>query len=311
MIRTAFAACAFGLTLSAASAQPSESQSDIVVTGVRPEQVQAFVEQVSAVPASVDQIARWDDDICLTVAGLAADQGQAIVDRVSYRAQGVGLRAGGVGCQANVFVFFAADGAEFARQLVEREPSLFAYLHEEHIVTLGRGALTSFVQSQRPIRWWHVTQTRGADGDRLGSDSAQTAAGPPPSPEEMRPTPDGFSGAQVVRSQGTRVRSVERQDFNRVVIIVDGAKAGGYPIDGLADYIAMVTLAQIDADAQTSQYPTILNLFAEDPDLVSFEMTNWDRAYLDGLYRSNRNAASVTQQLREISQRMSARGDGG
>lgn len=295
------------LALSQASGQQPEpvSQADIVVTGVRPEQIQAFVEQVSAVPPSVRQIARWDDDICFTVAGVPAEQGQTIVDRVSYRAEMVGLHAGREGCRPNVFVFFASDADGFTRQLVDRDRSLFAYFHEENVVTLGQEALRSFVDTPRAVRWWHVTQTRGADGDRLGSDQAQSVAPPPPDPGELKAGPDGFSGVQAVRSQGTRVRSVERQDFNRVVIIVDGQKAAGYPLDGIADYVAMVTLAQIDPAAQTRDYPTILNLFDDDPDAVSFEMTNWDLAYLDGLYRSTRNSASVTQQVRDISRRMS------
>lgn len=295
------------LALSQAAGQQPEPQpqADLVVTGVRPEQIQSFVEQVSAVPPSVRQIARWDEDICFRVAGLPAEQGQVIVDRVSYRAEMVGLHAGRQGCRPNVFVFFAADADGFTHQLVERDRSLFAYFHEENVVTLGQEALSSFVDTPRAVRWWHVTQTRGADGDNLGSDQTQVAAPPPPRPEELKGRPDGFSGVQVTRSQGSRVRSVERQDFNRVVIIVDGQKAAGYPVDGIADYIAMVTLAQIDPNAQTRDYPSILNLFADDPDAVSFEMTNWDLAYLDGLYRSTRNSASVTQQIRDISRRMS------
>ncbi len=296
------------LALSPASAQQPEAdpQADIVVTGVGPEQIQTFVQQVSAVPPSVDQMGRWNDDICLTVAGLPAEQGQVIVDRVSYRAQMVGLTAGRAGCRANAFVFFASDANAFTRQLVERERSLFAYYHEEHIHTLGQEALTSFVETPRAVRWWHVLQTRGADGDRLGSSQAGSSS-PPPS-GELRADPDGITGAQAVRSQGTRTRSVERQDFNRVVIVVDGQMVSGYPVDGIADYIAMVTLAQIDPGAQTRTYPTILNLFTGDPEAMSFEMTNWDTAYLNGLYRSNRNAASVTQQIRDISRRMA--GDG-
>jgi len=34
----------------------------------------------------------------------------------------------------------------------------------------------------------------------------------------------------------------------------------------------------------------------------------WDRAYLDGLYRATRNAASASQQVREISRRMAGNG---
>lgn len=292
-----------GLSSAVAQEGAPEPQFDIVVTGVRPEQIQAFVEQVSTAPPSLDQIARWDDDICISAAGLGAEQSQTVVDRVSSRAQAVGLRPGRAGCRPNVFVFFASDGSGFARGLLEQRRSLFAYYHEENIATLGQGALASFIETPRPIRWWHVVQTRAADGDRLGSESARSEA--PPPPETMTAVPDGFSGVQSVRSQGTRVRSVERQDFNRVIIIVDAQLAEGYPLDSIADYVAMVTLAQIDPQAQVRDFPTILNLFNEDLENTSFEMTNWDAAYLNGLYRSERNAASMTQQVRDISRRMS------
>ena len=123
--------------------QEAPPQPDIVVTGVRPEQIQAFVEQVSAVPPSVDQIARWDDNICMSVAGLSEEQGQHVVDRISHRAEAVGLDAGRGGCRPNVYMFFADEADTFARRLVDERKSLFAYYHEEHIVTLGQAALTS------------------------------------------------------------------------------------------------------------------------------------------------------------------------
>lgn len=310
MKRHMFAFAALGVVgVTPAFGQPTAppDQSDIVVTGVRPERIQTFVEQVSAVPPSVNQIARWNDDICVVVAGASEEQSQFLVDRIAYRAEAVGLDAGRSGCQANVFVFLASDGDAFARRLVEERKSLFAYYHEEHIATLGQEALTSFVETPRAVRWWHVIQTRGSDGDRLGSGQAGNSSPPPPRDGEP-PDADSFQGVQAVRSTGSRVRAAERQDFNRVVVIVDGQRAMDYPLESLADYIAMVTLAQIDPTAQTGDYPTILNLFADNPEDASFEMTVWDRAYLDGLYRTTRNAASASQQVREISRRMG--GDG-
>lgn len=309
MIRTAaglMAAVALFALSTASGQQPGEPepQSDIVVTGVRPEQIQAFVEQVSAVPPSVDQIARWDDDICVSLAGLGAAQGQIVVDQISLRAHAVGLRPGATGCRPNVFVYFAANGNNFARQLLAERQSLFAYYHEEGIATLGQAALSSFVETPRPVRWWHVVQTRGADGHRLGSEQAGNGSPPPPTEPGRPPDADSLSGVQAVRSTGSRVRAAERQDFNRVVVIVDGTQIEGIPVESIADYIAMVTLAQIDPEAQTREYPTILNLFSDNPDDVSFVMTNWDQAYLSGLYASTRNSASVTQQVRDISRRM-------
>ncbi len=307
MIRTVvLALTAALLSQPSASAQDDapEPQFDIVVTGERPEHIQAFVELISTAPPSADQLARWNNDICITAAGLGAEQSQTVVDRISLRAQAVGLRPGRTGCRPNVFVFFASDGSGFARGLLEQRRSLFAYYHEENIATLGQQALTSFIEATRPVRWWHVVQTRGADGDRLGSDPARSEA--PPPPDTMTAVPDGFTGVQSVRSQGTRIRSIERQDFNRVIIIVDAQLAEGYPLDSIADYLAMVTLAQVDPQAQMREFPTILNLFNEDLENTSFEMSNWDTAYLNGLYRSERNAASMTQQVSDISRRMRA-----
>lgn len=315
MIRTAsslFAALTLFALSSASGQQPDpEPQPDVVVTGVRPEQIQAFVEQVSAVPPSVDQIARWDDDICVTLAGLAAEQGQIVVDQISRRAHAVGLRPGAAGCRPNVFVYFAANGNTFASDLLAERQSLFAYRSEEGIATLGQAALTSFVETPRPVRWWHVVQTRSADGRRLGSGQAGNRAPPPPTEPDKPPDADSLTGVQAVRSSGSRLRAAERQDFNRVVVIVDGTQIAGIPVESIADYIAMVTLAQIDPQAQTRTYPTILNLFSDNPDDVSFVMTDWDRAYLSGLYASTRNAASVTQQVRDISRRMQGDPPGG
>jgi hypothetical protein len=104
------------------------------------------------------------------------------------------------------------------------------------------------------------------------------------------------------------LRAAERQDFNRAIVIVDGQRASGYPLEGLADYIALVTLAQIDPNGRTIEFPTILNLFASGAETAPPSMTEWDLAYLSGLYRSQRNAASATQQVREISRRMTGEG---
>ena len=57
--------------------------------------------------------------------------------------------------------------------------------------------------------------------------------------------------------------------------------------DVLTDHdIAMVSLAQIDPDADTSAYASILNVF-NDPDAAD-SLTQWDTAYLAGLYDAER-----------------------
>ena len=50
----------------------------------------------------------------------------------------------------------------------------------------------------------------------------------------------------------------------------------------------MVALAQVDAEADTAAYPTILNLFA-DPASAPAGLTDWDRSYLTALYDAELN----------------------
>jgi hypothetical protein len=67
----------------------------------------------------------------------------------------------------------------------------------------------------------------------------------------------------------------------------------------------MVTLAQINPEADTANAPTILNLFngaTIDPKPTS--LTSWDLAYLRGLYASSDTPRNTRQQEGQIVRRM-------
>jgi hypothetical protein len=68
----------------------------------------------------------------------------------------------------------------------------------------------------------------------------------------------------------------------------------------------MVTLAQLDPRADTSTYPTILNLFSSPAPGAQrpTAMTDWDVAYLHGLYDATRDARNSNQQEAEIATTM-------
>ncbi len=69
--------------------------------------------------------------------------------------------------------------------------------------------------------------------------------------------------------------------------------------DALADYLAFVALAQIDPEADTSAYDSVLNLF--DRDDPAEGLTGWDRAYLEGLYSSESNRIHQASQVQSVS----------
>lgn len=267
-----------------------DADNTIVVTARTPEQTQRFVEQMSIAPGTADQLARWDQEICTSVVGLPQRQGQFLADHIARRALELGLRPGGPGCHGNLAVFVSADANAMARQLFEQDRSLFAYHQENNVNTLGQIAFEDFLNTPRAVRWWHVAQTIGADGNPLSGDASV----------------GGISNAPVARSSGSRLNSDTRQDFNRAIIIVDASRVGGVQLATLADYIAMVALAQVNPSADTSAFPTIMNVFAERPAgaPAPTAMTEWDLAFLNALYSSTRHAANVQQQQREIARRM-------
>lgn len=289
MRRLATALSFFMLTPLPALAQSTTSP-DIVVTGVRPEQAQSYVAQVAIPAPTADQLPRWDNAICTSIAGMPARQAQFLADRLAQRAAAVGLQPGGPGCQANVAIFVTRDSDSFSRELFERDRERFAYFAANNVSTLGRGAMDDFLSTSRAVRWWYVAQTFGADGISLAGDASS----------------GGMSNAPSTRATGTRLTGATREDLSQVIIVIDAQRVQGVQLATLADYVSFIALAQINPNATTSDYPTIMNLFngtqmnASAPNAL----TLWDTAFLDALYKADRNAVNPSTQQREIARRM-------
>lgn len=239
----------------------------------------SFVSGISA-PSAKGRLARWDRKICPGVTGLKKEYAQHIVDRIATVAVAVGLEVGAPGCKANLLVVATDDAQGLARKAVDDNPSIFG--RYEDGVTRGRVALKDFIETPRPVRWWHVTFTQGADGQRYTT-----------------------GGNLTVRSMG-RVRATTRDDFDHVIVIMDVSRIGVINFDALADYITMVGLAQIDPAANTAGVATILNLFSDRERGVApvNRMTDWDVAYLKGLYTVRREVIRGARQERDITRGM-------
>lgn len=272
-----------------AQAQPAAESEEIVVVGEQlREMVRGFVDEMAIAPGGQRQMARWDRKICPLVAGLPERQLQYMADRIAMRAAQVGLEAEGPGCRANILVFVTPDASRLAAGIVDEYRALVAYYSTTGVSTLGRGPLEDFTASTAPVRWWHVNQTVSADGQQLGAENTDAPAavrsGQPPS----------------------RLRRATRQDFLRVLIIVDARQAAGLQFQALSDYVAMVALAQLDPAGEATGVPSVLNVFA-DRDAgrpVPAAMTQWDEEYLQGLYNARRTAPTELWQRRDIARNM-------
>lgn len=269
-----------------ASNAPSTTVDEVVVTAARPGQtVRNFVADVAAPVRGEGQLARWDRTICPGVAGMRGRYAQVLLDRIAVAAYRVGLDVGEPGCRPNVLVFATSDSNALARDIVENNHALVSFYGDTGNAG-GRAALRDFESTARPVRWWHVTRTMTSDGLMVGRGQDE-------------PT-------QVTVRGGGRLRRNTRQDFDRVVIVLDVARAQGVPFGAISDYIAMVALAQLDPTAATGAYPTVLNLFADQAAgrPAPAGLTDWDVSYLQGLYGARRDARSVGSQVDDITRTM-------
>lgn len=250
---------------------------DIVVDGRPLEQIaRAFVGEVSA-PARGRGMARWRDGLCVGVANLQPDLAQYIADRVSTVAEDLGLKPGEPGCTPHVLIVATVDAPVFTRQFVDMRPGLFRVGGSG--MDRGARALEAFIENDQPVRWWNVSLPVN---DETGLTAVRLPGYDPP-----------FVG--VVAS---RLTTQIVDDSKRAFVIVDVDKTKNISVEQLADYIAFVALAQVDPEADTSGYATILNVF-DDPGQTQ-NLTNWDRAYLQGLYNTIRRRQNFSAQRTEV-----------
>tara|TARA_R110002167_G_scaffold21029_7_gene76564 strand:- start:1765 stop:2721 length:957 start_codon:yes stop_codon:yes gene_type:complete len=258
--------------------------------------VREFVNEVAA-PNRNRGIARWEKDVCIGVANLSGPAAQYIVDRMSAVALDIGLTPGEPGCEANVIVIASDSADRVAEELVNER--LNAMIIGGSGMDQGRAALNAFVRSDRPVRWWQIS---------MPTDS-QTGAAAVRVPGECAGPCSGAAdfGPKIRLPTSTRLSSPIVDSLIRTVIIVDLEQVRSVTVQQLADYLAMVTLAQIDPEADTHAFGSILNVF-ESPASVD-GLTPWDQTYLQGLYRANRtrNIGSGLPELSDSIRRVQAR----
>ena len=264
----------------------------VVITARKPAETKNYVEQITAPPFGTEQLARWDDRICVGVSGVREEHAQFLADRVSQRAVEIGLKTGKPGCEPDVTVLVTTEPQKLITAMQSEYTSLFAINNEARAGSLGNAAFEQFKTEERPVRWWHVSETKSADGARIRGEARQGVN-------------DGVTGAPTLRSEGSRLRSAVREDLSRAIVIVDANLVQGVSLDSLGDYIAFVTLMQADPNGNTSSINTIMNLFRTDAgDKRATSMTDWDKDFLRALYSMPRNTASLSQAERYLAQRM-------
>ncbi|MFY0399573.1 MULTISPECIES: hypothetical protein [Brevundimonas] len=286
-----------------AQAQPDVTVlPEVTVQGrATPEAVRDFVGRVAA-PSPGRPLAQWRGPICPGVVNLEREAAQAIIDRISQTAAELGLRTGNPGCESNLVVVFAEDGRATAQGLNQANPKLF----RQNVTgwDRGRAAFHAFLSDERPVRWWSLSiptdPDTGQRGVRVPGDRSGVQIDPQlASVIGCKPHDCAIGAAPIIqrREGAARLNTALVETLFKVIVIIDMDQIGSVNTTQLADYVSMISLAQIDAGADTMGFDTVLNLFSgSDP----AGLTEWDRSYLSALYGSRAQRASVSAQTEAV-----------
>jgi hypothetical protein len=99
-----------------------------------------------------------------------------------------------------------------------------------------------------------------------------------------------------------KIAAFDWEHITSTVVLVDARATGKVTLAQLADYISVVSMSQIDLTADLGGVDSILRLFAQPPpDVLPTGLSEWDYAFLKGLYRAS---YSPKDQQRDIEARM-------
>ncbi len=283
----------------APAGQEGSRVEDIVVQG-RPlrEAAVAFVDAVAAPAAGgASGAAAWRQTLCIGVGNLQREAADHIIERISATAEGLGVRMGRPGCEPRVFINFTVDANEATRALVASRRREFRI----NMTGADRGnrALARFQNTEAPIRWWHVSIPVDID---TGIAANRRPGDQPFMPQGDLTSPNDFGDNRRIVT-ASMLRNDLRDDLAQIIIVVDVDKIGGASIDQLAAYLTMISLVQVDPEAEPRGYDTILNLF-DQPERAPATLTAWDIAFLDGVYGAEQAQLSSQARLGAVAAAM-------
>lgn len=274
---------------SAGTAQPQLGGVTIEATEERQvlrQRVDQFVGAVAVRPFG-ENLIRWNGPVCPLVAGLTRDLGEFVLRRISQAAADARAPLAGTVCHPNLYVVATKHPGQLLKTWRTRDKLMY---------DPGPGVqlVNDFVQSRQPIRVWYNTDLGCAGNPQITAGAASyTGFGPPgvAPPICANDIPDAtLLGHPIIRS------------ITSAIVVVDLRQTGNVTVQQMADYVALISLADVRQSADPVPVASILRLFghATPPQGLSA----WDQALLYSLY--NTSPAS-TLQVQEIEHAMVGR----
>ena len=228
------------LGLPAAVAQPGAAPVEsVTVTGerARDEQIKSFVASRATPTFRLGKVARWEAGICPTALGLKPAFLKFITQRIRDTAARVGAPVSNrSSCLPNIEIVFTTAPQALVNNIRERNRVYLGYC-------ASAAQADALAIMSRPIQSWYLTATLDMDNNPH-IDSRQDF------------------GFYTTAATGSRLHDGLHSGLNHVIIVADPLLIADQEIGALADYIAMLALAEPRSLDDCEPLPTILNLLA-------------------------------------------------
>ena len=279
--------------LRASAETPTEN---VTVTGSR----SAFYDfsKTFAAPTKVTgKIARWEHRVCPVVMGQNPHFTAFITQHIKYVALAAGAPVNTeASCAPNVEIVFTTTPQTLVDNVRKNDPDYLGYAASG----AQREALATVT---RPIQAWYATETTDIKG-RSHLDTGRsivngnniTNLGGGPSGDNLTAVPGNIQDLPpFYASTGNHLNDGIHTGFNHILIVIDSTKLAGQEIVPLSDYIAMLALAQVNSLDACQDLPSVVNRMAPDCGHAVDGLTQYDLAYLQGLYHMTTGRTMAVQ----------------
>ncbi|MEJ0005484.1 MAG: hypothetical protein WDM77_03630 [Steroidobacteraceae bacterium] len=255
----------------------TEPLQEVTVTAQREklaDRLTAFVGKITG-PVFDGGLPLWGMPVCPLVSGLPQEQGEFVLARVSEIARAGRVPLAAERCQPNLYILVNTHPQELLKTMAKRnfqftfgisvEPMDGTPIVPSHII------IDEFITKPGPVRV-------------LYRDAPTAAYGVHPSVKAAKVGPITYSGDTWAGKSGWYLF--------RTFVIIDASQLKGVTLGQLADYAALVGLAEIKPVDSLADAPTILQLFNGTPEASPAGMTEWDQAFLRSLYTTTQHTSA-------------------
>lgn len=241
--------------------------------------VDQFVTAVVVRPYG-ENLIRWNGPVCPLVAGLSRDFGEFVLRRISQAAADARAPLAGTACHPNLYVVATNHPDALLKTWWARDKWMYNTGH-------GPRPVNDFVQSRQPVRVWYNTDLGCAGNAQITTGvPSYTGFGPPgvAPPICANDIPDATRlGRPIILS------------ILSAIVVVDLRQMEKVTVRQMADYIALISLADVRQGTDSIPVSSILWLFGHERPPQG--LSAWDQALLYSLYNTSQASELQVQEI--------------